>query len=329
VGAYEALRAALSKWLSKQAQDVVRLAERVLGVRSGDSLTRLVTELDVYYADLSRVMPADQKTAIEGIARTAMDRVTASVGPDSGVTEGWLSGYLNGYYGNANERLCSTCQKQVERYIAGADGDAVSALRSKLGDWGDKRAEVMARHEASMALNKTLVAGFYRAGYSAVWKAPPGSCKICTLLHDQPVTTLTPPLHKGCACTVDKGEKIQTLSDAEKYANMKAYLESAGMYGSLNIPAKQINGVDGFRFDAEHSMKKHEATEADARAFIAESRISLSRHFKGSGWWECYYGERGAAYVLPGEQVIRTAFPEADFDPRTRALVREMVRLGL
>ncbi len=29
-------------------------------------------------------------------------------------------------------------------------------------------------------------------------------CKTCLLLNDQPVTALTPPLHKGCACTVDK-----------------------------------------------------------------------------------------------------------------------------
>ena len=185
----------------------MRLAERVLGVRSGDALTRLLDELSAYYEGLAGTMPADQKVAIEQIARTAMKRVTASVGKDSGVTEDWLSGYLNRYYGDANERLCKTCQKQVERIVAGADGDVVSALRSKLGDWGDKRTEVMTRHEAAMALNKTLVAGFYRAGYSTVWKAAPGSCKMCLLLNDQTVTTLTPPLHKGCACTVDKGEK--------------------------------------------------------------------------------------------------------------------------
>ena len=65
----------------------------------------------------------------------------------------------------------------------------------------------MARHEAAMALNKTLVAGFKAAGYSAVWKTAPGSYKMCLLLNDQPVTTLTPPLHKGCACTIDKGAK--------------------------------------------------------------------------------------------------------------------------
>ncbi len=207
MGAYEALRAAFSKWLSNQAQDVVRLAERVLGVRSGDALARLLEELNAYYADLSRVMPADVKASISGIAHTAMERVAASVGKDSGVTEDWLSGYLNGYYGDASERLCAANQKQVQKFIAGADGDVVTALRSKLGDWGGKHAEVMARHEAAMALNKMLVAGFKRAGFSAVWKAPLGSCKICLALNDQPVTTLTPPLHKGCACTVDKGEK--------------------------------------------------------------------------------------------------------------------------
>ena len=65
----------------------------------------------------------------------------------------------------------------------------------------------MARHEAALALNKTLVAGFKRAGHSSVWKAPPGSCKICLALNGQLITTLTPPLHKGCACTVDKGVK--------------------------------------------------------------------------------------------------------------------------
>ena len=118
-----------------------------------------------------------------------------------------MSGYLSRYYSDASKRLCEASLAQVERIVAGADGDVVNALRSKLGGWGDVRAEVMARHEAAMALNKTLVAGFKRAGYSSVWKAPPGACKICLALHDQTVTTLTPPLHKGCACTVDVGTK--------------------------------------------------------------------------------------------------------------------------
>ena len=62
----------------------MRLAERVLGVRSGDSLTRLVEELNAYYEGLAGAMPADQKVAIEQIARTAMKRVTASVGKSAG-----------------------------------------------------------------------------------------------------------------------------------------------------------------------------------------------------------------------------------------------------
>jgi len=184
----------------------VRLAERVLGIHSGDALTRLLDELSAYYADLSRVMPENQQAAIREIARTAMQRVTASVGKGSGVTEDWLSGYFGRYYSDASERLCKANQAQIEQIVARADGDVVGSLRSKLGDWGEKRAEMMARYEAAMALNKTLVAGFKVAGYSSVWRAAPGSCKICTLMNDQTVTTLTPPLHKGCSCTVGKGE---------------------------------------------------------------------------------------------------------------------------
>jgi hypothetical protein len=54
----------------------------------------------------------------------------------------------------------------------------VGALRSKLCDWGEKRAKVMTRHEAAMALNKTLVADFKAARYSSVWKTVPGIRKI-------------------------------------------------------------------------------------------------------------------------------------------------------
>lgn len=97
---------------------------------------------------------------------------------------------------------------QIEQAIAGADGDVVSALRSKLGDWGDKHVEVMARHEAGMALNKTLVAGFTRAGYSSVWKAAPGSCKMCLLMNDQPVTTLTPLAPQGLRVYGGQREKM-------------------------------------------------------------------------------------------------------------------------
>lgn len=189
----------------------MRLAERVLGVRSGDALARLVQEINAYYESLASVMPADQKAAIQNIARTAMERVASRVGESSGVTEEWLSGYLERYYSQTNERLCRTCRRQIEKYIAGADGDVVTSLRSKLANWKDTRAEVMARHEMAMALNKTLVTGFHQAGYSTVWKAAPGSCRMCLTLDGQTITTLTPPLHKGCACTVDIGEKSTDL----------------------------------------------------------------------------------------------------------------------
>lgn len=305
----------------------MRLAERVLGVRSGESLKRLVDEIDAYYKDLSRVMPADQKAAIERIARTAMERVTASVGEGSGVTEGWLTGYLNGYYSDANERLCQTCQRQMEKIIAGADGDVVSALREKLGDWGENRAEVMARHEAALALNKTLVAGFYRAGYSAVWKAAPGSCKMCMLLNDQTVTTLVPPLHRGCSCTVDKGAKIHAdLTSTELSAKITAEMNAAGMKGVASVPPIRVD-TSNFRFDAEHvKERKHGVSEAEARDFIRDASISITRW---NGQSIRYYGRNGAAFVRPEEALISTAFRYCEYDARAVALMEVLARYGL
>ena len=67
----------------------------------------------------------------------------------------------------------------------------------------------MARTEAAMAVNEALVAGYRAAGYHSVWVSAPGCCRICTKLNGRTVTTLKPPLHKGCVCSVRKGEKSE------------------------------------------------------------------------------------------------------------------------
>lgn len=66
----------------------------------------------------------------------------------------------------------------------------------------------MAKHELALAANEALVAGYRAAGYTSVWQSAPGCCKICTRLNGRTVTTLKPPLHKGCVCGVALGRKI-------------------------------------------------------------------------------------------------------------------------
>lgn len=306
---------------------MLRLAQRILGVRSGEALTRLIDELNAYYKELSLAMPADQKAAVERIARTAMGRITASVDESSGVTEGWLTGYLNKYYGDVNERLCKVCQTQVQRCIAGADGDVVGALREKLGDWGEKQAEVMARHEAAMALNKTLVAGFRQAGYSSVWRSAPGCCKMCLALNDQTITTLTPPLHKGCACTVDKGARINSdLTPEQMSAKITAEMNAFGMRGVAAVPPVQID-TSKFRFDARHVQEQgHDVSEAEARRFQREALASVT---VWQGRMVKYFGRDGAVYVSLPDEIMATAFRFAQYDKHTMTLMEVLARYGL
>ena len=61
--------------------------------------------------------------------------------------------------------------------------------------------------------NEALVAGYRQAGYESVWRSAPGCCRLCNKLNGQTVTTLKPPLHKGCGCTVVRGEKVFFTED--------------------------------------------------------------------------------------------------------------------
>ena len=67
---------------------------------------------------------------------------------------------------------------------------------------------MMAANEACFATNEAMVAGYRAAGYRTEWQAAPSCCRICQRYDDQTITTLKPPLHKGCTCGVVKGERI-------------------------------------------------------------------------------------------------------------------------
>ena len=70
-------------------------------------------------------------------------------------------------------------------------------------------------------------------------------------------------------------------------------------------------------------------SKAEARAIIAEVWLSPTREHQSGGVYECFFSERGATYVRLSDQLIRTSFDAVSFDPRSRALVREMIRLGI
>jgi hypothetical protein len=147
------------------------------------------------------------------------------------------------------------------------------------------------------------------------------------LLNDQTVTTLTPPLHKGCACTVDKGAKIRTdLTPAELSAKITAEMNAVGMKGVASVPPVQVD-TSKFRFDAEHvKERKHGVSEDEARDFIRDASVSVMRW---DGQSIRYYGKDGAAFVRPEEALISTAFRYGEYDARAVALMEVLARYGL
>ena len=97
----------------------------------------------------------------------------------------------------------------------------------------------MARTEAAFMRNEALIAAYRKAGYHSKWKSAAGCCRICTLLNGQTITTLKPPLHKSCGCTVSRGDLIQrTIPDkisvdgVEYPTNMNAVKQSEHILGT-------------------------------------------------------------------------------------------------
>ena len=230
------------------------------------------------------------------------------------------------------ERLAGANLADMARAIEGREPEGLlERLRGRLGAWGGVRAEAMARFEAAKAHNDARIEGFRSAGYAAVWVAPSGECPACKALDGKAVTTLRPPLHKGCACQVAMGERIgRELTNEEMRDRMRGFLDENGIYAhEVSVPAKVIDGTEGYAFDVAHVDVRRAVTEEDARRYIREARMSLTRKYYTGEWFECYFSPEGASYVSPSYGMIKTAYPKADFDDNIARMVEEVISLDV
>ena len=62
-------------------------------------------------------------------------------------------------------------------------------------------------------------------------------------------------------------------------------------------------------------MRKHSATEEEARSFVADALFSIRRRHQTGKVFVNYYSSAGASYVLEGDNLIRTAFKRDQFKP--------------
>ncbi len=208
----EALEKAFSAWLSRQSADIRKIIEAAFGQRAKTQWDTFNETVEAYFAALKKeALPKDIRAATEDVARTAIRRIREELGDEAArIDAAWIRKYLEIYYADERERLLDANMSAVKKLAKGGAQEDVEKLIEKLGAWKQDRAASMARIEAAMALNEALVAGYGASGYFAQWQSAPGCCKICVALNGRTVTTLKPPLHKGCVCMVKRGEKRLT-----------------------------------------------------------------------------------------------------------------------
>ncbi len=203
----KALREAFSAWLGAQAEAVIGIIQKAYGQRSArtDAL-KLCAE---YFEGLmNEPMPDDLRAAVKERLNRTLDAVREELaeGEAEPLDEAFTDRYTAYYLSGLRERIVTAngdyVRKKLERAKSEEDVDAIYAdLRS----WSGRRADNAAVYEQSLAESYMRVAGYHEAGYEAVWRSAPGCCRLCTGLNGQTITTLKPPLHKGCGCGVGKG----------------------------------------------------------------------------------------------------------------------------
>lgn len=100
-------------------------------------------------------------------------------------------------------------------------------------------------------------------------------------------------------------------------------VRDSGIKGTVRVPPEPVD-LDALVLDEEHIVERgHGVTLDEAKSFIQKAGFSLKRkHWSGD--FVNYYSADGAAYVRTGDNVIRTAFREAEFDETTSKAVKAM-----
>lgn len=278
---YDRIARAFSKWLERQANDIAQIVaeETGSGKRSRKhyrdyedseaTQRRIMGRLASYYKRLANEDEEyglekaiekgeypewkDVNEALAEIAGDAWKRVGQELGTDAVPDAEWQEGYLKKYRSKMTTRLCKANYADLERAMkrAGADEDIAEQIASTLMQWRkgeystSRRGESMAKTEIAMMRNEALIAAYRQAGYSSVWRSAPGCCRICTGMNGQTVTTLKPPLHKGCGCDVMRGLSFKDLDKGLKNEDQIAIMDVKKDKPAKRPTQKIVEIIDG------------------------------------------------------------------------------------
>lgn len=104
-----------------------------------------------------------------------------------------------------------------------------------------------------------------------------------------------------------------TKADFNAYQRIKA----TGIHGTVRVPPVKIDS-SSLTIDAAHIAKKHSVTLEEAQSFIDNAIFSLRRKHHSGKLFINYYSEEGAAYVLPDQSLVRTAFKSGEYDKKIK-----------
>ena len=218
---------------------------------------RVTDAVNKYYAELAkRGMPGGVEDALTGICQDARARLAAQHGDQAAVIDDeWMRGFLERYSGSMSDRLITANRDEVLRLIHGASEGEVDRLLEKLDLWGTERAENMADMETMLLSNELFVAAYRRMGYQSLWIPGAGCCRICQGMIGLTVTTLKPPLHKGCNCTVTA--KVAGAFDRRENMSGTTFgVDKNGKYAKMSAGDELETDYGMIRFDRWVSAKK-------------------------------------------------------------------------
>jgi hypothetical protein len=225
------LERAFGVWLDMQREQLRERFTRSAKLRHEQrvNVTDVTKDINDYYDKLLLAMNNQEDTAwkevtdaVEELARAEWKK-TARGAVLSEPTEEFKQGFLKRYDREAAKRLCNANRKKlIDAINREGKTEFAEVMEGAFADWDKKD---FAGYEQALLLNEVKVALFRSNGFYAEWASSANSCQACQALDGSRVTTLKPPLHKGCDCTVVQGSPIRSeaelaamKTDTERYA---------------------------------------------------------------------------------------------------------------
>lgn len=121
---------------------------------------------------------------------------------------------------------------------------------------------------------------------------------------------------------IDISEK--GIDNSEKISKIKEVMKKVNMRGDPHVPPVKID-IGTLTYNAYHAndQRNHNVTERQAKEYIQNAELSITRILHDKRISENYYSLQGASYVFPQEKNISTSFSSNEYDDKVIELMKE------